>query len=96
MWYDIYIRIVGDDKMNISVDFLLSLRKKLDNDYDEIESKINKMYTKNKSDNVQDLIKKQDLVDMQLDLIDSIIYNLENTPKLYNKLVNINDEYKQM
>lgn len=82
--------------MNISVDFLLSLRKKLDDDYDEIESKINKMYTKNKSDNVQDLIKKQDLVDMQLDLIDSIIYNLENTPKLYNKLVNINDEYKQM
>lgn len=82
--------------MNISVNFLLSLRKKLDDDYDEIESKINKMYTKNKSDNVQDLINKQDLVDMQLDLIDSIIYNLDNTPKLYNKLVNINDEYKQM
>ena len=82
--------------MNISIDLLKTLRKKLDADYDKLEDEINKRYAKNNTDGIEDVFDTQDMIDKQLDLIDTIIYNLENTPKLYKELMKINEEYKQV
>lgn len=82
--------------MNISVDLLRELRKELDTAYDKAEKEINEKYAKRNLDNIQKIIDTQDLIDKQLDLLDTIIYNLENTPKLYDELMKMNNEYKQV
>ena len=96
MWYDNYIRIVGDDIVNISIDKLISMRNNLEIQYNDLENEINLLYSKKRDDIALEKIKTQDLIDEQLTLLDSIIHNLENTPKMYAELMNINNKYKQV
>ena len=94
MCYDIYIRIVGDDVVNISVEKLNSIRRKLESDYQKIEEEINDICLKKKNCPIDSKIELQDLIDKQLDLLDTLIYDLENIPKLYDKFVALNEKYR--
>jgi hypothetical protein len=91
-----YFRIVGDDIVNISVDSLKSMRSSLELQYNDLETEINFLYSSKKDDIALEKIKAQDLVDKQLVLLDNIIFNLENIPKLYDELLRLNKEYKQV
>lgn len=82
--------------MNISVDSLNAMRSNLEMSYNCLEKEINSLYANNKEDVASDKIKAQDLIDKQLTLVDQIIHNLENTPKLYSELMKINKKYKQV
>ena len=94
MCYYIYIRIVGDDVVNISVEKLNSIRRKLESDYQKIEEEINDICLKKKNCPIDSKIELQDLIDKQLDLLDILIYDLENIPKLYDKFVALNEKYR--
>jgi hypothetical protein len=94
MCYYIYIRIVGDDVVNISVEKLNSIRRKLESDYQKIEEEINDICLKKKNCPIDSKIELQDLIDKQLDLLDTLIYDLENIPKLYDKFVALNEKYR--
>lgn len=94
MWYYKYIRIVGDDIMNISVEKLSSIRRKLEADYHKIEDEINDVCLKKKNCPIDSKIELQDLIDEQLDLLDTLIYNLETIPKLYDEFVALNEKYR--
>lgn len=96
MWYDNYIRIVGDEIVNISIEKLNVMRSDLEKQYNNLDMKINSLYAEKKEDVAVDKIKAQDLIDKQLALLDTIIRNLENTPKLYSELMDINEKYKQV
>lgn len=96
MWYDKYIRIVGDEIVNISIEKLNAMRSNLEKQYNDLDNKINSLYAKKKEDIAVEKIKIQDLIDKQLALLDTIIHNLENTPKLYSELMDINEKYKQV
>lgn len=96
MWYDKYIRIVGDEIVNISIEKLNAMRSNLEKQYNDLDDKINSLYAKKKEDVAVEKIKIQDLIDKQLALLDTIIHNLENTPKLYSELMDINEKYKQV
>lgn len=82
--------------MNISSDKLISMRNNLEIQYNDLENEINLLYSKKRDDIALEKIKAQDLIDEQLTLLDSIIQNLENTPKMYAELMNINNKYKQV
>ena len=96
MWYDNYIRIVGDDIVNINIDNLKSMRLSLENQYNNLEYEISDLYFKQKDDIALEKVKIQDLIDKQLTLLDRIISNLENTPRMYSELINMNREYKRV
>ena len=82
--------------MNISIEKLNAMRSNLEKQYNDLDDKINSLYAKKKEDVAVEKIKIQDLIDKQLALLDTIIHNLENTPKLYSELMNINEKYKQV
>lgn len=82
--------------MNISIDKLNAMRVTLEARYSTLEHEINSLYIKNKEDVALEKEKAQNLIDKQLTLLDEIIHNLENTPKLYSELMKINKEYKQV
>lgn len=81
--------------MSVDIESLNKIRYELDLKYDELEKEISKLYSKNKVLEAEEKEKLQDLVDQQLDLIDTIINYLEKTPRLLNVLTNLNDEYKR-
>ena len=79
--------------MDINMEELVELRKKMEEEYDKLEKEIANLYSES---NVKKALKKekiQDLIDEQLDLIDLIINNLENTPKMYKELLKLEAEY---
>lgn len=80
--------------MNISVEKLNSIRRKLESDYQKIEEEINDICLKKKNCPIDSKIELQDLIDKQLDLLDILIYDLENIPKLYDKFVALNEKYR--
>lgn len=82
--------------MNISIEKLNAMRSNLEKQYNDLDNKINSLYAKKKEDIAVEKIKIQDLIDKQLALLDTIIHNLENTPKLYSELMDINEKYKQV
>lgn len=82
--------------MNISIEKLNVMRSDLEKQYNNLDMKINSLYAEKKEDVAVDKIKAQDLIDKQLALLDTIIRNLENTPKLYSELMDINEKYKQV
>lgn len=82
--------------MNISIEKLNAMRSDLEKQYNELDIKINSLYAEKKEDVAVEKIKTQDLIDKQLALLDTIIRNLENTPKLYSELMDINEKYKQV
>lgn len=82
--------------MNISIEKLNVMRSDLEKQYNDLDMKINSLYAEKKEDVAVDKIKAQDLIDKQLALLDTIIRNLENTPKLYSELMDINEKYKQV
>lgn len=82
--------------MNISIEKLNAMRSNLEKQYNDLDDKINSLYAKKKEDVAIEKIKIQDLIDKQLALLDTIIHNLENTPKLYSELMDINEKYKQV
>lgn len=82
--------------MNISIEKLNAMRSNLEKQYNDLDDKINSLYAKKKEDIAVEKIKIQDLIDKQLALLDTIIQNLENTPKLYSELMDINEKYKQV
>ncbi len=82
--------------MNISVEGLKAMRSSLEMQYYSLETEINLLYSKKKEDLVPEKVATQDLIDKQLTLLDNIICNLENTPKLYSELMQINRKYKQV
>lgn len=79
--------------MNIDIKKLKGLRTSLENDYNKVEEDINLFLEKEQD--TSDLIKKQDMIDEQLDLIDMILNNMEETPKMHKELMSINEEYKK-
>lgn len=70
-------------------------RKNLEQDYNEIEKKIEELYKEGKNQKVLELEKKQDIIDEQLDVLDEIISNLRNTPKLYDRYLELKKEYNK-
>lgn len=92
----LYSRIVGDEIVNISIDKMNSMRLLLEKKYDELENDINSLYLSKKDDVAKEKIEIQDLIDKQLSLLDTIIHNLESTPKLYSELMSINEKFKQI
>lgn len=82
--------------MNISIEKLNAMRSNLEKQYNDLDNRINSLYAKKKEDIAVEKIKIQDLIDKQLALLDTIIHNLENTPKLYSELMDINEKYKQV
>lgn len=82
--------------MNINKESLNELRIKLDREYDAQEEKINKLYTKkNNDEKIKSMLYKQELIDQQLDLIDNIISSLDKVPRMYEKLLKLNEEYNK-
>ena len=78
--------------MNISVKELNEKRTSLENEYEKIEKDITNSIKKEKKEITEELISKQDSIDEQIDLIDRIINNLNETPKLYEKLLELTNE----
>lgn len=82
--------------MNIDNNNLSVMRNELEKEYLNLENKINKLRTSKKEDVASEYEMVQDLIDEQISLLDTIIFNLENTPKLYNQLLGLNKKYKQV
>lgn len=82
--------------MNIDSNSLSVMRSELDKEYLKIEGKINKLRSIDKIDVALEYEMIQDLIDEQLDLLDLIIKSLEDTPRLYNQLMALNNKYKQV
>ncbi len=80
--------------MNINIKELEVMRDKLEIQYNRLEKEISKLYIDNDQDEALEKEQIQDIVDQQIDLIDLIIKNLENTPKMYEELMKINEKYK--
>lgn len=80
--------------MNINIKELEVMRDKLEIQYNRLEKEISKLYVDNDQDEALEKEQIQDIVDQQIDLIDLIIKNLENTPKMYEELMKINEKYK--
>ena len=81
--------------MDINIDELTSWRQKLEKAYNDLEKEISKLYIEGNVKKVAEKEQTQDLIDKQLDLIDLIISNLENTPKMYKELMSLDKEYKK-
>ena len=88
--------MIGDDKMDINMEELVTYRQQLESEYDKLEKEISKLYAESDLKHAQEKENIQNLVDEQLDLIDLIISNLENTPKMYKELLKIEDQYKKI
>jgi len=72
-----------------------SLREQLEKDYNAIETKISFYY---ETDQVAEALKLEhdlNVIDDQLDLLDEIIVNLKNTPKLIDRFNTLNKEYNK-
>lgn len=82
--------------MNISVDELKKRRTQLEDKYDALEKDIYKLYSLNKLEEAALQEKKQNLLDMQISYIDQIIANLLETPKIYDKLNRLKQEYEEL
>ena len=80
--------------MNIDIKELEKTRTSLENRYDALEKHITSNYEKGNNQDALKLEKEQELIDEQLDLVDEIINNLENTPKLFTKFLELNKQYK--
>lgn len=83
-------------QLNIDNNNLSVMRSELDKEYIRLENKINKLRASRKEDVASEYEMIQDLIDEQLALLDTIIFNLENTPKLYNQFLGLNKKYKQV
>ncbi len=77
--------------MNISIKELSTMRSSLEKDYDKLEREINSLFTDGEKENAEKLINKQDIIDKKIDLIDRIIKNLNETPKLYEELIDLSN-----
>lgn len=82
--------------LNIDNNNLSVMRSDLEKEYLRLENKINKLRASKKNDVASEYEMIQDLIDEQISLLDTIIFNLENTPKLYNQLLGLNKKYKQV
>ncbi|MBQ8659608.1 MAG: hypothetical protein IJ475_02055 [Bacilli bacterium] len=72
------------------------IRTSLENEYNLLETKISSFY---ENDKVSDALKLEhtlNLIDDQLDLLDEIISNLRNTPKLVERFNDLNKEYNKI
>jgi hypothetical protein len=77
--------------MNISIKELTTMRANLEKEYEKLEKNINNLIVNGKSNETEELVKKQDALDERIDLIDRILFNLEETPKLYEKLIELSN-----
>ena len=77
--------------VNISIKELSTMRSSLEKDYDKLEREINSLFTDGDKENAEKLINKQDIIDKKIDLIDRIIKNLNETPKLYEELIDLSN-----
>lgn len=82
--------------MNICIRDLEVLRSQLEDVYDQLEKDIHKLYVSNKEKDALLKEKVQTLIDRQITYIDGIISNLLNTPRMYEKLMELNREYKEL
>ena len=67
------------------------MRNSLEKEYEKMEREINSLLVEGNNEAADKLIKKQDIVDMKIDLVDRIIKNLQETPKLYEKLIELSN-----
>ncbi len=67
------------------------MRTSLEKEYEKMERVINSLLVEGNNEAANKLIKKQDIVDMKIDLVDRIIKNLQETPKLYEKLIELSN-----
>lgn len=72
-----------------------SLREELEKDYNAIETKISFYYESDKMSEALKLEHTLNVIDDQLDLLDEIIVNLKNTPKLIDRFETLNKEYNK-
>ena len=77
--------------VNISIKELSAMRSSLEKDYDKLEREITSLYSDGEKENAEKLINKQDIIDRKIDLIDRIIKNLNETPKLYEELIDLSN-----
>ena len=67
------------------------MRTSLEKEYEKMEREINSLLVEGNNEAADKLIKKQDIIDMKIDLVNKIIKNLQETPKLYEKLIELSD-----
>ena len=67
------------------------MRTSLEKEYEKMEREINSLLVEGNNESADKLIKKQDIIDMKIDLVNKIIKNLQETPKLYEKLIELSD-----
>ncbi len=77
--------------MNIDINLLYESRTSLEKRYSDIE---NEIYSSlDSKEKVKKLEIEEKLIEEQLNLLDQIIHNLLNTPKLYRRYCKLNEEY---
>ncbi len=67
------------------------MRTSLEKEYEKMEREINSLLVEGNNEAADKLIKKQDIIDMKIDLVNKIIKNLQETPKLYEKLIELSN-----
>jgi hypothetical protein len=67
------------------------MRISLEKEYEKMEREINSLLVEGNNEAADKLIKKQDIIDMKIDLVNKIIKNLQETPKLYEKLIELSN-----
>ena len=77
--------------MAVTMNSLKDLKKELEEEYYNLEKDISKLKIKNKS--TEEKKKIQSLIEQQLTLLEQILENLVETPKLYTKFNKLNKEY---
>ena len=78
--------------MNIDIEELYESRSSLEKRYSDIE---NEIYSSlDSKERVKKLEEEEKLIEEQLTLLDQIIHNLLNTPKLYRKFNKLKEEYR--
>ncbi len=77
--------------MNLDIKLLSKSREDLEKRYAMIEDEI--YSPSNSKDRIEQLEKEEMMIEEQLNLLDQIIHNILNTPKLYRRFIKLNEEY---
>lgn len=76
--------------MDLNLDELYNYRNSLEKRYSELEDEI---YSSKNKYLIESKEKEEEIIEEQLNLLDQIIHNLIDTPKLYRRFIKLNKEY---
>ena len=76
--------------MDLNLDELYNYRNSLEKRYSKLEDEI---YSSKNKYLIESKEKEEEIIEEQLNLLDQIIHNLIDTPKLYRRFIKLNKEY---